>query len=469
MPVEPSCDKLYFTANPLDNLISLQWKPPTSSDEGPDGTSPFSFLVFKVKSSLPEVFRVVPCFGGLLLSDGQGEKPSGYRGGDVRISLLRSEILSTKPSIRFGIEYYVIQEESFTYNKLAASLPQTHEQTAVAKMTWNLVASNALQREHVSKVRSIPIHAHLGNDIESLNVDPSARLVPPLSHGGSGGRGPVRMVGSSERLSAQNGSEGTEERRTPGSGGGESPSALRRRNRKENADGNEGPNAVEFSLFPEPEGEHVLGSSAKGPQLMRREGQSSLLHSSTSGNHPRSLSGRSSGGASDQTAGNSGSGALRGLRDVARSMKLEIVRAAEKTKTAAHGIRDEKQNASHAATSPIAPHTTSTNSGIAALPEYVGTNKKESEGVARVSGSPSKARGMVGLPSYSSREDNEEGLDDMVMQFDSPFFFTKPNKTGARSGIAKKKKKKGFSSLPVLVVLMILVYYFAIYLHSWFA
>lgn len=471
MSLVPSCDTLYFTPSPLDNLITLHWNQDSSSDGGPNGTAPFSFVVFKVKSSLPEVFRVVPCFGGLLLSDDRGEKPSGYRGGDVRISLLRPEILSTKPSIRFGIEYYVIQEESFTYNKLAESLPQVHEQTGVAKMTWNLVASGALQREHVSRVKSIPIYVKLGNDLESLNAGASARLVPPSSHGGSGGKGEVRSVSASERQRAQKESESTGERRSPGRGGVESPSGLRRRNRKENADGNDVPNAVDFPLFPEPEGEHVLSSSEKGPNGMREVRKPSLLHPFTSDKHHRSMSGINS-SESDQTASNNEIGALRGLRAVARSMKLEIVRSAEKTKAAARDNREEKQNARNQAGSPIAA-TTTTDFGMGTLPGYVGTDTKEPQGVAQVSGSPSKdmsARGKVAAPSYSFREDNIESLDDIVMEFNSPFFFTKPNKIGTRSGSVKekkKKKKKGFSSLPVLVVLMFLVYYFALCLRRW--
>lgn len=460
MSLKVSCDTLYFTPKPMDNQITLQ---PQYENGGEDDKAfgTFSVAVFKVKSTLPEVFRVFPSFGTLLITDGNGEKPSGYKGGDIRISLLRSDIIRTKPTIRFAIEYYILQEESFTYNKLVESLALTQKQTAAARATWNLVASGALQREHVGMRKSIPISVKLADELEALNVSPSARLIDPSA----------RTLSSNQQAWSSGNKEKEQlSRINNGEGGRDSP--LR-------------PAAPFSSSFITRDGEKALNSSNSGarPTLSSSNGGrvygNSVVTAQSNGSRASTTDSsldvdqHFSSNKSSSRVGDS-STMLRRLRDAARSMKLEMIHTAEKTKLPnrnEHHVKDKNEGSTETMTTTLG--TSDAPSGFMASqsPGDLATEQRKENGVSLKSSKLHKGvlPGIAGdaVTSGSLLMGEEEKAESMIMTFDSPFFFTN-SKTELHSRARKKKKKSAeYISWPALLVLVFLMYLAALYLRRW--
>lgn len=466
---------------------------------------PFSFVIFKVKSSLPEVFRVVPSFGALLLTDGDGKKSSGYKGGDIRISMVRPDILHTRPKIRFGIEYYVVQEESFTYNKLVESLALMPKHTATAKTTWSLVSSGTLQREHASELRSIPIQVHLGGESQELKIAPSARLVPPTGQRTSGGLRAGSDSGGGKSVPST--SEGSQRENGGGkdfSGigfAGDSENGTRRRN-----EGNEDPGvphkgrgggAPFSSSFNMNQGESFQKSNEGRPAVSTSSGgtasggkKESGLASSSRTHFFTSGDGESSG--TTFTPMNDSHSMLKRLKDVARSMKLEIIHSREANKSALRNTSPPRRAANtndhngdssnHGMNDTDASDKKGTTAtSRTAVGGTCGTGGKDEKGGQAGSihslGSGTGSVSVALSPGHGARTSGsllrveEEKVEDMIMTFDSPFFFTKPKKhTSAGSGIGRKNKagKRGeYVSWPVLLVLMLLMYLAGLYVQCW--
>lgn len=176
MTLVPSCDTLYFTQEPKDNLITLQVNPDRSPHFSPNTTA-----IFKVKSSSPQSYHVVPCYGAVLLRDEKGEKPAGYKGGDITFSLIRKDGVIPPASAaadRFCIEYYILQEEPLTYQNLSSSLSNPSQQAQAAKSAWSLVSTSTLARNQVSQRQTIPLSVKVERDSQVLEIPPTAHLVP---------------------------------------------------------------------------------------------------------------------------------------------------------------------------------------------------------------------------------------------------------------------------------------------------
>lgn len=196
MSLVPSCDTLYFTRSPVENLITLHYQQQSVP------LPPFSTAVFKVKCSSPQLFHVVPCYGAVLLSNREGAKPVGYKGGNITFSLnqphaARGEAggvassaaaaAATLHSERFCIEYYVLREEEFTYKKIHSSLSNPSQQAQAAKAAWSLISSNTLPKSHVSDKGLISLSVKVEGEEGSLEIPPAARLTTPSSRNETNG------------------------------------------------------------------------------------------------------------------------------------------------------------------------------------------------------------------------------------------------------------------------------------------
>eukprot|EP00796_Vickermania_ingenoplastis_P002167 gene2167-1336_t len=169
---DPSCDTLYFTKEPLDNVVTLDYS------QGSDAAlQPYATAIFKVKCTAPQSFHVVPCYGAVLLRDEAGEKPMGYTGGGITFSLIRKDGVRPPTSERFSVEYHVLQQEPVTFKKVSESLADPTQQAHTAKWAWSLVSSQALPRAHVGPKLSIPLKMVL-EGVEKLTIPSNARLVP---------------------------------------------------------------------------------------------------------------------------------------------------------------------------------------------------------------------------------------------------------------------------------------------------
>lgn len=174
MALTLSCDTLFFTKAGLDNIVTLQWS-------GVD-SAPCSTAVFKVKCSSPQLFHVVPCYGAMLLVDERGDRPSGYKGGSITIAMSsRKEEAASPATERFSIEYYILKEEPFTYQRINSSLSNPQQQAQAAKAAWSLITSDTLLKSHVSPKSSLSIRVKIEGE-EALDIPSNARLVPHTSH-----------------------------------------------------------------------------------------------------------------------------------------------------------------------------------------------------------------------------------------------------------------------------------------------
>lgn len=172
MAVVPSCNTLYFHTEPKDNVITLVYEEVLSQPLPAN-----SMAIFKVKCSAPHLFRVVPTYGAVLLRDGDGMKPVGYKGGDITFSLIRSQSLLSTANVRFAIEYHILSDEAITYNRIMRSLSRPSEQSETVKSAWSLVASGTLSKTHVSAKHLIPLSiVHETEGGKPLEVPPAARL-----------------------------------------------------------------------------------------------------------------------------------------------------------------------------------------------------------------------------------------------------------------------------------------------------
>lgn len=202
MALTPSCDTLFFTKTPVENVITLQLST-TGETVTSSPLAPHSTAIFKVKCSAPQSFHVVPCYGAVLLFDGEGARPAGYKGGSLSIALNQKEGATVAlGNERFSIEYYILQSEALTYDKIAASLSNPTQQTHAAKAAWSLVGSDTLPREHVSRKGVITLQVKVEGPTP-LPIPPTARLVTPRAGGGptaspSDGEGAAMVRGLKE-------------------------------------------------------------------------------------------------------------------------------------------------------------------------------------------------------------------------------------------------------------------------------
>ena len=66
MSLAASCENLYFPAEQFDNVVALKW----NTNDTP--LEPNTSVIFKVKSTAPQLFHVVPRYGAILLADATG-------------------------------------------------------------------------------------------------------------------------------------------------------------------------------------------------------------------------------------------------------------------------------------------------------------------------------------------------------------------------------------------------------------
>jgi hypothetical protein len=226
MSLVPSCENLYFPAEPRDNVLALRW----STNDAP--LEPNTSVIFKVKCTAPQLFHVLPRYGAILLADATGalvqssnkatEITFGLRenhagteennngGGGVSPSAMNrastarpSRASSAAPGgggptyqERFAIEYVVIKSEPLAFQQIFNTLADHGKLTEVVKSMWSLVASGAIPRAHLGVQASINMKVFMenvvlnkndpapngGEEVAKIVVPAEARLVVPSAH-----------------------------------------------------------------------------------------------------------------------------------------------------------------------------------------------------------------------------------------------------------------------------------------------
>ncbi|CCW61340.1 unnamed protein product [Phytomonas sp. EM1] len=217
MPLTASCDGVYFTNPPKDNLITLTWEN--------DATTPFipySFVIFKVKCTTPHMFHIHPCFGAILLSESsdtsstntlnngiskqQGVNiviglqdsylPHGHNVyGDEAVSRQTASLSSTKKRLQehFVIESLIVTQDMMAFQQSVDSLHDTIRLSHTVKRLWSLISSNEIPRSHTRPCNAINLKVYMknvvmhdagfikpGGDVTKAVVVPkSAVLIPP--------------------------------------------------------------------------------------------------------------------------------------------------------------------------------------------------------------------------------------------------------------------------------------------------
>lgn len=264
MPLLASCKGLYFPATPCDNIIDLVWSDDSTYHDGSGGggvaSTPNTILVFKVKSTAPQLFHVRPHYGGMLLTgpsgstrrgdatrtsvlfglrsnynDEGGGGPSGgtsaatrqYAGGGGGNGGKDGKSGGRHPE-RFVVDYAVIKAEPLAYQQMADALADPSRTADVVKSIWGLVSSNAISRDSIAVTGNVALKAYLDNvfvsaaeaqkassSLSTSTLSPSRRptIVP------SNARLVPLSLTAGRRGSAQRSSAG----RSTGSGGGGSP------------------------------------------------------------------------------------------------------------------------------------------------------------------------------------------------------------------------------------------------------
>ncbi|KEG08161.1 hypothetical protein DQ04_07861030 [Trypanosoma grayi] len=194
MTLVASCNALYFPDPPMDNIITLSWQ----RQEGAV-LAACSCVIFKVKSSSPKSFHVLPRYGALLLTDASGNPCTpcsaqitfGLRAAatdavsEAATTTMRrlphSAAGSHPHQERFAIEYAILAAARPTYERIVQAVAGGERLTEVVRSVWELVASGA-QRS----VRGSPIS--LKAHMEGVTMDSSKAgrhgvvVVPPTAH-----------------------------------------------------------------------------------------------------------------------------------------------------------------------------------------------------------------------------------------------------------------------------------------------
>lgn len=238
MPLVASCDALYYPEQPLDNVIGLHWEADEGESERRSSVSapePSTSLVFKVKSTAPQLFHVRPHYGALLLADpaamatakhlqsttlqfglrsnyeaaADGGGGGGGGGGGLGTSPGDAATVATRrtapysgdspsaarPQERFVIDYTVVSSEPLAYQQIAQALHDPAKLTEVVKSIWALISSGAVTRSHVGPRRGIGLNVYMSKVFLSeadaaseasasdaagrpVIVPPNAKLIP---------------------------------------------------------------------------------------------------------------------------------------------------------------------------------------------------------------------------------------------------------------------------------------------------
>ena len=231
MSLAASCENLYFPAEQFDNVVALKW----NTNDTP--LEPNTSVIFKVKSTAPQLFHVVPRYGAILLADAtgatvqnsskataitfglrehhtgaEGEGGAGNKNGaggaapstPSRVSTARtSRAASAAPNggpayqERFAVEYVMIKSEPLAFQQIFNSLTDHSKLTEVVKNMWSLVASGAIPRAHLGVQASINMKVFMvnvvmkqsdpapvgGDETTKIVVPPEARLVSTNGQG----------------------------------------------------------------------------------------------------------------------------------------------------------------------------------------------------------------------------------------------------------------------------------------------
>ncbi|KAH9588815.1 hypothetical protein LSM04_009700 [Trypanosoma melophagium] len=191
MVLVPSCSGIYFPDTPMDNILTLTWQ----CNEG-EAPGPYSFIVYKVKSSAPQLFYVIPRYGALLVSDASGKSlhPSavditfglrpttGDAPSEITMSTLPPQRRSS-PSValsgashqeRFAIEYFLLSGDRPAYERIANVLAADGGLTKVVRAVWEHIPSNV--------PRCMPINLKVfmsGVTMDSSRANDGMTVVPP--------------------------------------------------------------------------------------------------------------------------------------------------------------------------------------------------------------------------------------------------------------------------------------------------
>ncbi|KAG5511420.1 hypothetical protein JKF63_07383 [Porcisia hertigi] len=218
MTLTASCDALYFPVEPRDNIVTVQWSAVDAS------LAPNTSVIFKVKCTTPQLFRALPRYGALLLTDAIGAamptlnqrtairftlRPNHSGGGDDDGGSHRNSILSQQAASRvsrptpsgkayqerFAIDYVVIKSEPLAFQRILNNFTDAAQLTGVVKGIWSLTDSGAIPRAHLGSQGAISLKVYMENVVLRLSdpapagcneatkivVPPEACLVMPSS------------------------------------------------------------------------------------------------------------------------------------------------------------------------------------------------------------------------------------------------------------------------------------------------
>ncbi|KAH8616901.1 hypothetical protein ERJ75_000416700 [Trypanosoma vivax] len=234
MTLVSSCSGLYFPTKPMDNVVTLSWKLDGNGPHAPRGV-----VIFKVKSSDPNLFYVMPRYGALLATDASGNlhrlctartffglRPPSHKGnssssnGSPSAGLCATPLSTGLPSAlptasrthkeRFAIDYRLLSADVSTYEHVEQALTSGSLVSESVRNLWEEASNGKFQilssaSVHLKVFRErVESESFCANSRDSEHgiapeqfvVPSDASLVPPFMHRGLGNRGRGQVLAS---------------------------------------------------------------------------------------------------------------------------------------------------------------------------------------------------------------------------------------------------------------------------------